>query len=178
MKTIKQGLKSLLIGLLQIIASMTGLFIASRPLTVWLGSLFNIPGPHPYYAGIPLALLVMDFVIGLGLVVTALALAGQRCYRMLAGFVTVKVHNPYAAEILVMGIWTEYHRMGIGRALVLACEQFLKTQSVLFLLVKTLSSLRPDERYARTRAFYFVMGFRLLEELSGSGIWKIPVCRW
>ena len=83
-----------------------------------------------------------------------------------AGFMAIKCHNPYAAEILVMGIRPEYHRLGIGRALVQAGEAYLKDQSVLFLQVKTLSALRPDEGYARTRAFYFAMGFRPLEELS------------
>ncbi len=69
------------------------------------------------------------------------------------GFVTIKRHKAYAAEILVIGIRTEYHRMGIGRALVLAGEQFLKAQSVLLLQVKALSSLRPDDSYARSRGF-------------------------
>ncbi len=33
-----------------------------------------------------------------------------------------------------------------------------------YLQVKTLGSSHPDPYYARTRAFYFAMGFRPLEE--------------
>ena len=33
-----------------------------------------------------------------------------------------------------------------------------------FLQVKTLSDKHPDAGYAKTRAFYLAMGFRLLEE--------------
>jgi ribosomal protein S18 acetylase RimI-like enzyme len=83
-----------------------------------------------------------------------------------AGFMTIKVHNPYAAEILVMGVRPEYHRMGFGRALVQAGESFLREQAIQFMQVKTHSSSRPDEGYARTRAFYYAMGFRPLEELK------------
>lgn len=40
------------------------------------------------------------------------------------GFVALKVHNPYTAEICVMGVLKEYHRGGIGRQLVSHCEAF------------------------------------------------------
>ena len=32
------------------------------------------------------------------------------------GFLAVKVHNAFTAEVCVMGILKEYHRMGIGSA--------------------------------------------------------------
>ena len=84
-----------------------------------------------------------------------------------AGFLTIKKHTPYAAEILVMGVRRTLHRRGAGRALVLAAEQELHRQGIQFLQVKTLSASHPDENYARTRAFYFAMGFRPLEEMPG-----------
>jgi ribosomal protein S18 acetylase RimI-like enzyme len=83
-----------------------------------------------------------------------------------AGFLTIKQHNPFAAEILVMGVRRSHQRHGAGRALVLAAEQELRQQGVQFLQVKTLSASHPDENYARTRAFYFAVGFRPLEEIA------------
>ena len=38
------------------------------------------------------------------------------------GFLTLKLHFPWAAEIYVMGVRPETHRRGIGRALLHACE--------------------------------------------------------
>lgn len=81
------------------------------------------------------------------------------------GFLTLKVHTPYAAEIYVMGVLPTVHRQGVGRALVQAAEAFLRTQGIEYLQVKTLAPSHPDEGYARTRAFYLALGFRPLEEL-------------
>ena len=36
------------------------------------------------------------------------------------GILTLRVHSPYAAEIVVMGVLPEHHRTGIGRALLAA----------------------------------------------------------
>jgi ribosomal protein S18 acetylase RimI-like enzyme len=82
------------------------------------------------------------------------------------GFLSLKQHNPYAAEIYVMAILPEMHRRGIGRALVRAAEAHLRGNGTEYLQVKTLSPSRPDPNYARTRAFYHAMGFRPLEELE------------
>ena len=82
-----------------------------------------------------------------------------------AGFLTVQQHNPYAAEIIVMGVLPDYHRRGIGRRLVQRMETFLMGQGVEYLQVKTLASTVSDEGYARTRAFYQAVGFRPLEVL-------------
>jgi hypothetical protein len=45
-----------------------------------------------------------------------------------------------------------------------AAENDLRARGVMFLQVKTLSARHPDEGYSRTRAFYFAMGFKLLQE--------------
>ncbi|HEY5271354.1 MAG TPA: GNAT family N-acetyltransferase [Anaerolineales bacterium] len=82
------------------------------------------------------------------------------------GFLSLKQHTPYAAEILVMGVHPDVQRGGIGRALVDAAEAHARGLGVEFMQVKTLGSSRPDEGYARTRAFYEVMGFRPLEEFK------------
>ena len=79
------------------------------------------------------------------------------------GFLSIKQHNPYAAEIYVMGIRSEAHRQGMGRALVAAAEEYLREHRVEYLQVKTLAALHPDPYYARTREFYTAVGFRPLE---------------
>ncbi len=80
------------------------------------------------------------------------------------GFLTLKLHTPYAAEIHVMAVLAEWHRHGVGRALLAASEAYLRTQHVEFLQVKTLSSRDPDVSYGRTRHFYLALGFRPLQE--------------
>jgi ribosomal protein S18 acetylase RimI-like enzyme len=80
------------------------------------------------------------------------------------GFLTLKEHNEYAAELHVMGVKPEMHRRGVGRALVHKAESHLRERRFEYLQVKTLSDAHPDRNYARTRAFYLSMGFRPLEE--------------
>lgn len=86
--------------------------------------------------------------------------------EMTVGFLSLKQHNAYAAEIYVMGIRVEAHRRGIGRQLVLEAETWLRRAGVEYLQVKTLSDSHPDLYYARTRAFYFALGFRPVEEFK------------
>ena len=81
------------------------------------------------------------------------------------GILTLRLHSPYAAEIVVMGVLPELHRSGIGWALLEAAESWLAERDIGFLQVKTLSPRSPDEGYAATRAFYFGCGFRPLEEM-------------
>jgi len=79
------------------------------------------------------------------------------------GFVTVKAHNPFTAEVYVMGILPAYHRLGIGRALIARCEKVCRESGRRFLTVKTLDASAESEEYARTRMFYKAMGFCPLE---------------
>jgi GNAT superfamily N-acetyltransferase len=81
------------------------------------------------------------------------------------GFLTIVDHSRYAAEIYVMGVRPAFHRRGIGRSLVECAEELASDRGIEYLQVKTLSERRPDPRYAATRAFYLVCGFRPLEEL-------------
>ena len=69
------------------------------------------------------------------------------------GFVTVNHHNKYSAEIQVMGVFKEYHRMGIGRALVKHIERLLCESNVEYLEAKTLAPSKPNEPYKQTRRF-------------------------
>lgn len=79
------------------------------------------------------------------------------------GFVAIKVHNQYTAEVCVMGILQKYHRKGIGKMLINKCEEFCRESGKEFLTVKTLDESRIDESYEKTRLFYIAMGFKPIE---------------
>ena len=81
------------------------------------------------------------------------------------GFVTVVRHSPHAAELHVMAVRPERHRGGVGRALVAAAEDRLRSNGVEYLQVKTLSASAGDGPYLDTLAFYTALGFRILEEM-------------
>jgi ribosomal protein S18 acetylase RimI-like enzyme len=84
----------------------------------------------------------------------------------LAGFITLNTHNDYSAEIHVIALKREYHGRGIGRKLVAFGEEKLIARSVEYLHVKTVGPSLPNDFYARTRNFYFHLGFRPLEETN------------
>ena len=79
------------------------------------------------------------------------------------GFVAIMQHTPYASEIYVMGILKEFHRKGIGRGLVIACEKHCRENGQEFLTVKTLDESRESKNYEKTRLFYLSMGFKPIE---------------
>jgi ribosomal protein S18 acetylase RimI-like enzyme len=83
-----------------------------------------------------------------------------------AGFLALKRHNAYAAEIAVMGVYPQARRQGLGRALFVQAEAYLRREQVEYLQVKTLGASHPDPDYAQTRAFYAALGFRPLEEFT------------
>ena len=59
------------------------------------------------------------------------------------GFLTLKVHNPKAAEVYVMGVRRHRHGQGLGTALLRSSEAYLRTQGVEYLQVKTLARRIP-----------------------------------
>lgn len=79
------------------------------------------------------------------------------------GFLAVKENNAYTAEIYVMGVKKEYHRVGIGRQLFDSAYGWCKEKGFEFLQVKTLDGSNPDSSYAKTRNYYQALGFRPLE---------------
>jgi GNAT superfamily N-acetyltransferase len=66
----------------------------------------------------------------------------------------LKLHTPRAAEVYVMGVRPTRHRQGLGSALLVAAEAYLRARGVEYLQVKTLGPSFPDDGHARTRAFY------------------------
>jgi GNAT superfamily N-acetyltransferase len=87
-----------------------------------------------------------------------------RADEVAVGFVTIKSQTAHAAEILVMGVRREWHRRGVGRALVTAAVEWARSEHARLLQVKTLGPSHPSTDYARTRAFYEALGFIALEE--------------
>jgi len=81
------------------------------------------------------------------------------------GFLTLKFHNEYSAEIYLLAVRGERHRRGIGSALVQCAEQLVVEKRCRFLQVKTLGPSHPSLHYARTRQFYLARRFAPLEEL-------------
>lgn len=82
------------------------------------------------------------------------------------GFLCLKLHNQYTADIYVTGILKEYHRRGIGTKLVKVAEQYLIENGYKFFMVKTLGESSDYEFYKRTREFYCSVGFYPLEEIK------------
>jgi len=76
-----------------------------------------------------------------------------------AGFASLRSHFERSAELEVLAVRPDQHRCGIGRALVLHCEGWLRARGFTVLHVKTLAPSHPDPFYARTRAFYLALGF-------------------
>jgi GNAT superfamily N-acetyltransferase len=91
-----------------------------------------------------------------------------------AGFLSLKLHSPRAAELYVMGVRPPEHRRGLGTALLAAAEEYLRERGVEYLQVKTLGPSRPSEGYERTRLFYEARGFVALEEIHG--LWESNPC--
>lgn len=81
------------------------------------------------------------------------------------GFVCVKQTSECAAEVHVMGVLPAYHRQGIGRVLIAACEAYCREQNLPILHVKTLDNRVGNESYLKTYAFYRAMAFLPLEVL-------------
>ena len=79
------------------------------------------------------------------------------------GFVAIKTHNEFTAEVCVIGVLDSYHRQGVGEKLIKACEMFCHNNQKEFLTVKTLDASANYEPYDKTRNFYIKMGFKPLE---------------
>ena len=82
------------------------------------------------------------------------------------GFISINRHFPETAEVHIVGVKEEFHRKGIGHALLQAAKKDLREKGVSFLTVKTLSETRSNKEYEQTRKFYFKSGFKPLEEFK------------
>lgn len=114
----------------------------------------------PDYFGIESA--IQDYVCS----VDSLPFFIAREDGIILGFLALKTHNEYTAEIYIMAVKKEFQNRGIGKALFEKAEKYLFEKEYKFLTVKTLSPAIKDEGYANTRNFYFRRGFLPLEEFK------------
>ena len=91
---------------------------------------------------------------------------GAEAEGRVVGFLSLKPHNSFTAEIYVMGIEVPFHRRGIGRKLIKEAEDYLKSRGFEFVSVKTLGPSVESNEYAGTRKFFEAVGFRPVEEFK------------
>jgi ribosomal protein S18 acetylase RimI-like enzyme len=136
------------------------IFTIEGPLSIPPADCERILRALPDWFGLEAAL--RDYAATVPALPTFLAIQNQQT----VGFLSLKQHNPYAAEIYVMGVLPACHRRGIGRALAEKAELYASSRQIEYLQVKTLGPSNDDVHYAQTRAFYAALGFRPLEEFS------------
>lgn len=114
----------------------------------------------PQWFGIESALL--DYASDAASLVNFLAADDER----LIGFVTLREHNAVSLELNCIAVLPAWHREGVGRHLCAAAQAWWAERGGKLIQVKTLGPSRPNEYYARTRAFYGALGFVPVEEFS------------
>lgn len=85
--------------------------------------------------------------------------------REAIGLISGQQHFPETAEIEMMAVRPEWHRRGVGRALVAVLEAHHRRLGTQLLEVKTLGPSHDDDGYASTRSFYTGIGFIPVEEI-------------
>jgi GNAT superfamily N-acetyltransferase len=84
-----------------------------------------------------------------------------------SGFLTIARPYPRTPEISWLAVHARVRRRGVGRALIMALSDQLRTYGDRLVLVKTLSDRTdPGPEYAETRAFYLAMDFVPVAELD------------
>lgn len=78
------------------------------------------------------------------------------------GFLCLKETGRDTLELAVMGVLKEYHRQGVGTALVQAAKRIAREWGYSFLQVKTVQMGRYPE-YDATNRFYLSLGFKEFE---------------
>jgi len=79
-----------------------------------------------------------------------------------AGFLCLKETGRATVELAVMGVRKEYHRQGIGTALVTAAKEIARREGYAFMQVKTVQMGKYPE-YDLTNLFYLHCGFAEFE---------------
>lgn len=79
-----------------------------------------------------------------------------------AGFLCLRETGKATVELAVMGVRKEYHRRGLGRALVEEARQIARKSGYSFLQVKTVK-MGVYEDYDATNRFYRSLGFQEFE---------------
>ena len=77
----------------------------------------------------------------------------------IVGFATYKRIDTKTVELTWIGVYSNFHRKGIGRALLNSIEEELRREDCEVIEVDTLAATVDYEPYARTRNFYHAVGF-------------------
>ena len=75
------------------------------------------------------------------------------------GFITWRPIDRATADLSWLGVAADFHRMGLGRALLRTLEDRLRREGASRIEVSTVADSTEYEPYARTRAFYRAEGF-------------------
>ena len=78
------------------------------------------------------------------------------------GFICLKETGKDTTEVCVMGVLKEYHRQGIGKALLEEAKNAALNEGYSFLQVKTVQ-MGKYEDYDATNRFYLSLGFKEFE---------------
>lgn len=78
------------------------------------------------------------------------------------GFLCLKKTGNATVELAVMGVLKEYHRNGVGHALVEKAKEVARAEGYEFMQVKTVKMGMYDD-YDMTNQFYISCGFKELE---------------
>ncbi len=90
------------------------------------------------------------------------------------GFLTLKLHGDQSADAYVLGVLSDRHRSGAGKAMFEVAERWLADQGVRFLQVKTVGESHSCVNYEKTRLFYKGIGFTELETFETMHNWPCP----
>ena len=82
----------------------------------------------------------------------------------IVGVGLVRRHNPFSAELDLLAVRRDFHRLGIGRRVLDRIVADLRSDGVKLLQVKTFGPSGSSAEYERTRRFYEAVGFVPLEE--------------
>jgi len=82
------------------------------------------------------------------------------------GFISCCRNTLETMEIRVMGLKQDYHRMGLGRRMVLEAAAMAAEEGCGMMMVKTLGESRSSVHYDGTRNFYRGIGFTALQETT------------
>lgn len=85
------------------------------------------------------------------------------------GMIAIEIPFPNNANIYWMGVAKEYHRKGMGRALLKRAEKYAYEHNCRSWTVETLSPKERDINYLNTYSFYVKAGFRPLFEMHTYG---------
>jgi len=114
----------------------------------------------PEWFGIPEA--NASYVEDAGRLPSYLAVDGDE----VIGVALLAEHFPESRELHLIAVRRDRHRQGIGRLLLGAVEQDLRSHGVRLLEVHTVGPSSESEEYGRTREFYLASGFVAMNELQ------------